>query len=126
MLEETNNTLNYVTETTEYFNELNNFAEETSTLISGKSTNNELQTELESKLTSLEETIKEYNTIEVPSIAEGIHQDITNKNEQLIEIINETQQNGEVAIDQFKESEIYQTIENLTSLKDQLEQLGVE
>lgn len=124
-LEEANNSLNYVNESTEYINELSTFAEDTSSLVSEAANNSEAKAELESQLTSLKENIQEYNDIEVPSLAEDIHQEIQAKNQQLEKAVNNVLQDGEIAIDQLQQSEIYQTISDITSLKDQLEQLGL-
>lgn len=124
-LEEANNSLNYVNESTEYINDLSKFAEETSSLVSEVATNSEVKAELESKLESLKEKVQEYNGIEVPAIAENIHQELLAKNKQLEESVNKVLQNGEVAVDQLKQSELYQTIDDITSLMDQVEQLGL-
>ncbi|ASN06771.1 DUF6376 family protein [Virgibacillus necropolis] len=124
-LEEANNSLNYVNESTEYINELSTFAEDTSSLVSEAANNSEAKAELESQLTSLKENIQEYNGIEVPALAEDIHQELKAKNQQLEEAVNQVLQNGEVAIDQLQQSELYQTIADITGLLDQIEQLGL-
>ncbi|WP_087973466.1 DUF6376 family protein [Oceanobacillus rekensis] len=124
IVEETNNTLNYATEATDYLNELSNFAEETSGLLNEATTDPAAKEELEDRLLSLEDSIKNFNNIEVPTIAEGIHQTITEKNQQLLDATNNVVQNGEVVVEQMQNSEIYQTIENITELKNQIEQLG--
>lgn len=125
LLEETNDTLNYATEATEYMNNLSDFAQETTGLVSGESTNNpEAKANLESKLTALEESITDFNNIDVPMIAEGIHDNIEEKNLQLLDSLNNVIQNGEVVVEELKESDIYQTIENITNLQKQIEQLG--
>ncbi|WP_100011274.1 DUF6376 family protein [Lentibacillus sediminis] len=126
LLEETNNTLNYATEATEYMNELSTFAEESSSLINEAAQSEEAQAELADRLSELEQTAEEFNNIEVPSIAEGIHESLMEQNQQLLEITNNVVENGEVALDQLRESEIYQTIENITELRNQIEQLGFE
>ena len=124
LLEETNDTLNYATEATEYIDELSNFAEETTGLVSEAANNPEEKAELESKLTALEGSITEFNNIDVPMIAEGLHENIEGKNLQLLDAINNVIQNGEVTVEQLQESEVFKTIENITSLMNQVEQLG--
>lgn len=124
-LEEANNSINYATEATEYINELSTFAEDTSPLVKEAVNNPEAKAELESKLTSLQDTIKEFNKIEAPSIAEDIHKNVKEKNQQLLDITDNVLQNGEVAVEKLKESEIFQTIENITSLTNQIEKLGL-
>lgn len=124
-LEEANSSLNYVNESTEYINELSTFAEETSSLISDAANNSEVRAELESQLTNLKENIEAYNEIEVPALAEELHQELTAKNQELEEAVNTVLQNGEVAIDQLQQSEIYQIINQITGLLEQIEQLGL-
>lgn len=125
ILGEVNNSLDYVNETTEYIDELSTFAEDASSLANEAATDPEAKKELESRLTTLEESIQEFNEIEPPSLAEDIHQEIVNKNEQLLEGINAAMQNGEVAIDQLQDSEIFTTINEITDLLNQIEQLGL-
>jgi hypothetical protein len=122
-LEETQDTINYATETTEYLNEMSTFAEEVQNVLGEGNVN---VAELETTLTDLEGTVEEFNTIEVPAIAEGIHNDILAKNEQLLDIVNQVQENGEIAIEEIENSQLYQTIESFTNLMDQVEQLGFE
>lgn len=124
LLEEANNSLNYVNETTEYINELSTFAEDTTSLVNEAANNTEVKAELESKLTSLQEEIQAYNGIEVPALAEDIHQELKAKNQQLEEAVNQVLQNGEVAVEQLKQSELYRTIDDITALLDQVKQLG--
>ena len=124
IVEETNDTLNYTTEATDYLNELSDFAEQTSGLVNGDSIDAATKEELESRLVSLEDSITKFNNIEVPMIAEGIHQTITEKNQQLLDATSNVIQNGEVVVEQLQNSEIYQTIESITELKNQIEQLG--
>ncbi|WP_430788060.1 DUF6376 family protein [Virgibacillus flavescens] len=124
LLEEANNSLNYVNESTDYINELSTFAEDTSSLVSEAATNSEAKAELEAQLTSLKENIEAYNGIEVPALAEDIHQELKAKNKQLEEAVNNVLQNGELAVDKLEQSEIYKTINEITGLMDQIEQLG--
>src|SRR5699024_8129585 len=84
----------------------------------------EAKGELESSLTSLQDTVTEFNNIEAPSFAEGIHQNLIEKNQELLDITNNVLENGEVVIEKLQDSEIYQTIDNIRDLKDQVEQLG--
>ncbi|WP_174616042.1 DUF6376 family protein [Virgibacillus ihumii] len=115
LLEEANKSINYATEATEYINELSTFAEETSN-IEGEN--------LKSELESLETTIKDFKETEPPSFAEDIHKELENKSQTLLDAINSVQKNGEITIERLKQSDVYQTIENITELKKQIEQLG--
>ncbi|MFS0671791.1 DUF6376 family protein [Ornithinibacillus sp. 179-J 7C1 HS] len=120
-LEETQTTINYATETTEYLNELSTIAEDVQTSINEGNVD-----ELETLLTDLEGKIEEFNSLEVPVVAEGIHDDILANNEKLLDTIASIKANGEVAIDEIKNTEIIQTIESITNFMNKIEELGIE
>lgn len=122
LLEETQNTLDYATEATDYLNELSTFAEEVQNLSEGENIN--LQ-QLDSKLAALEEKVVSFNTLEVPAIAEGIHENILAKNAQLLDIINNAQEDGELLLEELQNGELYQTIESFTNFMNQIDQLGL-
>ncbi|RLL45483.1 hypothetical protein D8M04_11595 [Oceanobacillus piezotolerans] len=122
--EETNDTLNYATQATEYFNDLSNFAEETSGLMNQAASDPAAKEELETQLLAIEKSIIEFNEMDAPAIADGLHQNLLEKNQQLLDITENVVQNGEVALEELQYSEIYQTIENITELKTQIEELG--
>ncbi|MFC4559012.1 DUF6376 family protein [Virgibacillus kekensis] len=116
MLEEANDSLNYVNEATEYINELSTFAEEATSLNAA---------ELESRLVSLKSEIEEFMALEAPTVAEDLHAELENKSQVLLEEINTAMENGEIAVEQLEQSEIYQTINNITDLMKQVENLGI-
>lgn len=115
LLEEANKSLNYANEATEYINELSTFAEEASSIE---------KSNLKSELKSLKTTIKDFMETEPPSFAKDIHKELENKSQKLLDAIDNVLKNGEVTIEKLKQSEVYKTIENITKLKNQIEQLG--
>src|SRR5699024_6498401 len=117
LLEEANDSLDYATDVTEYINELNTFAEEAPSLEGA---------ELKSELETLTADIEDFMEIEPPSIAEDIHKELEDKSQKLLHTTNNILEDGEVAIEQLKQSEIYTTIENISELKTQIEELGFE
>lgn len=114
LLEEATDSFDYATEATEYINNLSEFAEESSSLETDQ---------LVARLEDLTGTIENFTNIEPPTIAENIHQELAYKSEALLEIINNIINQGEITVEQLQETEIYQTIENIISLKVQIEQL---
>lgn len=114
LLEEATDSFDYATEATEYINNLSEFTEEASSLETDQ---------LVARLEDLTDTIENFTKIEPPTIAEDIHQELTNKSEALLEITNNIVDQGEITVEQLQDTEIYQTIENITSLKMQIEQL---
>ncbi|MBR7794593.1 hypothetical protein GT022_00875 [Agaribacter marinus] len=114
LLEETTHSLNYANEASDYINTLSNFAEETSSL-EGQA--------LLSHLESFKGTIEDFTTIDPPTIATDIHQELENKSQVLLDTTNNIIDSGETAVEQLKQSDLYQTIENITDLKNQIEAL---
>ncbi|MBB6444936.1 DUF6376 family protein [Bacillus benzoevorans] len=125
LLEETNKSLEYVNETTDYLNDLSTFAENAPQMFQDAATSQETKKDLENQLTSLSAEIENFNSIEPPVIAEDIHQQLVAKNEVLIDQINQVMVNGEILLDQIENTGIYTTIEEITKLRNQLEELGV-
>ncbi|WP_099157498.1 DUF6376 family protein [Virgibacillus ndiopensis] len=115
MLEDANNSLDYVNESTEYINNLSTFAEEATSLDGA---------ELESRLENLKGNIQDFMELEAPDFAADIHKELESKSEVLLDATNNVLQSGEIAIDQLQQSEIFQTIGNITELLNQIEQLG--
>ncbi|CDQ40840.1 MULTISPECIES: DUF6376 family protein [Virgibacillus] len=113
-LEETTNSVNYVNETSDYINDLSEFANEATQLP---------EEELVIKLEGLQDTIKDFLTIEPPSLAEDIHQKLESQSQALLDATNGIIDQGEIAVEQFKESEVYQTMENIIEFQSQIEQL---
>jgi vacuolar-type H+-ATPase subunit I/STV1 len=125
VLEGVNNSLAYLNETTDYINELSTFAEEAPSLVQEAATNPDSLKQLENQVSSLESSAKEFNELEPPSVAEDVHNSIVEKNEKLLNEINNAKLNGEIAIEQINNSEIFTTINEIKELQTQLEELGL-
>lgn len=123
LLDEVNNSLDYVNEAKSYINSLSDFAEEAPQLIQDAAVDPEVKQDLENQLNTLVEDINEFNTIEAPAIAEDIHQDLVTKNEALIDEINTAMENGELALEKLENSEIINTVNDITSLLESIEKL---
>jgi superoxide dismutase len=123
LLDEVNNSLDYVNEAKSYINSLNDFAEEAPQLIQDAAVDPEVKQDLENQLNTLVDEINEFNTIEAPAIAEDIHQDLVTKNEALIDEINTAMENGELALEKLENSEIINTVNDVTSLLESIEKL---
>lgn len=125
LLEEVNNSLDYVNTATNHINNLNAFAEDAPQLMEDALTNPEALKELETQLSSLKADIEEFIALEnIPAIAESIHQELVAKNEVLLAEINQVMENGELVIEQLKNSQIVTTITEVTKLLNQLENLS--
>jgi hypothetical protein len=124
-LGEVNKSIDYVNQATDHINKLNAFAKEAPQLIESATTSLEKQKELESKLVNLKQDIEDFiNIKDVPSIAKDIHQELIVKNELLLIEINEVLQNGHLALDKLENSQIFNTVNEVTNLLNRIENLG--
>ncbi|QOR68111.1 hypothetical protein IM538_08380 [Cytobacillus suaedae] len=124
LLEEVNNSLDYVNTATTHINNLSAFAEAAPQMMEDAVTNPEALKELETELSTLKVQIEEFIALEnIPTIAESIHQELIAKNEALLAEINAVMENGNLVIEQLENSQIVTTITEVTTLLNQLENL---
>ncbi|MBY0098822.1 DUF6376 family protein [Mesobacillus maritimus] len=124
-LGEVNESLDYVNEATTHIDTLNTFAEDAPQLVQEAISDTAAREELETQLVSLQQDIEEFiNLNDVPSIAENIHQELVDKNELLLSEINKVLEDGQIAVEKLEESQLFQTVNEVTNLMNQLENLG--
>ncbi|MFJ7755364.1 DUF6376 family protein [Peribacillus muralis] len=127
LLGEVNSSLEYADNATEYVNTVKEFANEVPALAQDAVTNTEARQSLEKELQQMKTNIEEFNAIEPPQIAETIHEKIVASNQQLsegIELYLNNIEKGQLDPKALEESEIMQTIDQITGLADQIEKLG--
>ncbi len=124
VLEEVNSSLAYVNKATEHINTWQDFGQEAPQMIQEAATNANAKEELEAELNTLLNEIDEFNSTDAPAIAEGIHQQIVEKNEALKGVIESSMENGELALDNLQESELFTLINEVTTMMNLLEDLG--
>lgn len=125
LFEEVNDSLNYVNETSDYINTVTQFAEDAPQMIQDAASDSAVKEELTNELKTIKDEIEQFNGLDAPAIAEDINQQIVNKNEVILEEINKALTNGELALEKLKESELFQIIEDVTGLMNQIENLGL-
>jgi PBP1b-binding outer membrane lipoprotein LpoB len=124
-LGEVNNSIDYVSQATEHINTLNNFAEEAPQMLKEAAADPALKQELEDRLITLKQGVEEFIALnDIPTIAEDIHQELVNQNEALLAEINKVLENGNLALDKLESSEVFTTINEVTSLINRIESLG--
>jgi len=125
-LGEVNESLDYVNEATTHINTLNSFAEDAPQLVQEAMSDSAAKEELETQLVSLKQDIEEFiNLNGVPSIAEDIHQKLVDKNELLLTEINKVLEDGQVAVEKLENSQLFNTVNEVTDLMNQIENLGL-
>lgn len=127
VLEDVNNTLTYVNEATDYVNEVSTFVNEAPSLAEQAVTDEQARAELETMLTEMQEDMDSFNALQPPGVAEDLHQQIVDYNQQAEEGVNlylDNIENGKFDPALLENSELFQTLENVTNTIDQIQQLG--
>ena len=124
LLGEVNNSIDYVNTATNHIEKLNNFSQDAPQLIQEAVTNPEVKQELETQLVTLKQDIEEFIAInDVPSIAKTIHQELVNKNEALLDELNQVLVNGHLALDKLQNSQLISKMNDVTDLLNRINNL---
>jgi predicted S18 family serine protease len=127
VIEEVNRTIDYVSATTAYINELNHFANELPQLTENAIANVDSIAELENRLIEVKQEIETFIVLEAPDLAGTIHEQLIIYSEQIkigIEEYLQSIEMGVIDLSLIETTEIIQTVRNITNLLDQLEQLN--
>ncbi|AMM94750.1 hypothetical protein UP17_21620 [Peribacillus simplex] len=126
LLGEVNSSLEYADNATGYINTVKDFANEVPALAQDAVTNAEARRNLEKELQLMKTEIEDFNATEPPQIAEGIHEKIVSSNQQLsdgIELYLNNIESGQIDPKALEDSEVMKSIDNLTELAKQIEEL---
>ncbi|MCO0597066.1 DUF6376 family protein [Peribacillus butanolivorans] len=127
LLGEVNSSLEYADNATGYVSTVKEFANEVPSLSQDAATDTKSRENLEKELQLMKTEIEEFNATEPPQIAESIHEKIVSSNQQLsdgIDLYLNNIENGQFDPEALENSEIMKSIENITSLANQIEELG--
>ncbi|MFD9628184.1 DUF6376 family protein [Peribacillus muralis] len=127
LLGEVNSSLEYADNATEYVNTVKTFANEVPAMAQDAVTDTEVRKNLEKELQQMKTEIEEFNATEPPQVAEGIHEKIIASNQQLldgIELYLNNIEKGQLDPKALEDSEILQSIDQITDLANQIEKLG--
>ncbi|MEK7017020.1 DUF6376 family protein [Bacillus sp. FSL R9-9410] len=127
LVEEGKNSIDYAQKATDYVNEISAFANEAPALAEKAVKDGEARKELETKLTEIKQDIPAFNELTPPDVAKDLHQQIVGYNEKLNTLIDTSItkiEEGKMNVEQFKNSELMQTIEQVRDLKDKVQNLG--
>ncbi len=127
MLEQVNTTLNYATEATGFVNDANRFAEQVPLLAEQALTDPQTIDRLTAEFESMKERIATFNALQAPAFAEDIHAQLVQYNEtiqgQIDDYLQQIDQNV-IDLEQLANAPMLETIRNMASLVQQIEQLG--
>ncbi|MEF7655615.1 DUF6376 family protein [Bacillus thuringiensis] len=127
LVEEGKNSLDYAQKATDYVNEISAFANDAPALAEKAVNDSEARKELEKKLSEIKQDIPAFNELTPPDVAKDLHQQIVGYNEKLNTLIDTAMtkiEEGKVNVEEFKNSELMQTIDQVRDLKDKIQNLG--
>ena len=124
IVEEGKNSIDYAQKATDYVNEISAFANDAPALAEKAVNDSEARKELETKLSEIKQDIPAFNELTPPDVAKDIHQQIVGYNEKLNALIDTAMtkiEEGKVDVEQFKNSELMQTVDQVRDLKDKVQ-----
>ncbi|HDR3649928.1 DUF6376 family protein [Bacillus sp. SM-B1] len=127
LVEEGKNSLDYAQKATDYVNEISAFANDAPALAEKAVNDSEARKQLETKLSEIKQDIPAFNELTPPDVAKDLHQQIVGYNEKLNTLIDTAMtkiEEGKVDVEQFKNSELMQTIDQVRDLKEKVQNLG--
>ncbi|MFB6728914.1 DUF6376 family protein [Bacillus mobilis] len=127
LVEQGKNSIDYAQKATDYVNEISAFANDAPALAEKAVNDSEARKELETKLNEIKQDIPAFNELTPPDVAKDLHQQIVGYNEKLNTLIDTAMtkvEEGKVDVEQFKNSELMQTIDQVRELKDKVQNLG--
>ncbi|AKR09010.1 DUF6376 family protein [Bacillus thuringiensis] len=127
IVEEGKNSIDYAQKATDYVNEISAFANEAPALAEKAINDGTARKELETKLNEIKQDIPAFNELTPPDVAKDLHQQIVGYNEKLNSLIDTSMkkiEEGKMDVEQFKNSELMQTIDQVRDLKDRVQNLG--
>ncbi|MBZ3761300.1 DUF6376 family protein [Bacillus thuringiensis] len=127
IVEEGKNSIDYAQKATDYVNEISAFANEAPALAEKAINDGTARKELETKLNEIKQDIPAFNELTPPDVAKDLHQQIVGYNEKLNSLIDTSMkkiEEGKMDVEQFKNSELMQTVDQVRDLKDKVQNLG--
>jgi hypothetical protein len=127
LIEDANNTLSYGKEATEYVSIAGTFAKEVPLLAKQAVNDPQAAEELETKLLDMKQEIEAFNALQAPDMAVDLHQQIVGHNQKVeegIDLYLNKMEDGKLDPTILENTEIFQSIQEITDKIDQIKQLG--
>ncbi|HFK1475602.1 TPA: DUF6376 family protein [Bacillus paranthracis] len=127
LVEQGKNSIDYAQKATDYVNEISAFANDAPALAEKAVNDSEARKELEAKLSEIKQDIPAFNELTPPDAAKDLHQQIVGYNEKLNTLIDTAMtkiEEGKVNVEEFKNSELMQTVDQVRGLKEKVQNLG--
>ncbi|SDS65193.1 hypothetical protein SAMN05444162_1942 [Paenibacillaceae bacterium GAS479] len=126
-LNKVNDSLSYVNDATAYINDATQFSQQLPTLAQEALTSPDALANLESEITAMQADIAAFNSLTPPAFAESIDAKLEQYNATLdgqLTNLMETVQSGQLTAETLKQSQVGQTVGQISSILEQVQQLG--
>ncbi|WP_147535823.1 DUF6376 family protein [Bacillus marasmi] len=127
VINEAKNTVTYIDQAIEFINTATDFANDAPPLAKRAVEDTQAATELETMLLDMKNEIEEFNSLQAPEIAADLHQQIVDNNTVVLNGINlylESIEDGKLDPAILENTEIFQTINDMSGLINELKKLG--
>lgn len=114
-------------EATDFLDKATNFANEAPSLAEQAVNNQQAAEELEAMLQEMKHEIETFNGLQAPELAADLHQQIVEKNNVILDGINlylDNIKDGKLDPAILENNELFQTVQEISSIIDQIKQLG--
>lgn len=126
-LNDAQDTLTYMNEATDYLEVATNFANEAPTLAQQAIEDLQAAEDLKTMLQDMQQQIESFNELQAPQIAADLHQQIVEQNTIIAEGIEtylSNMKDGLLDPAILENTELFQSVQDITSIIDQIQQLG--
>lgn len=129
VVEQANESLNYVSGATDYIEQISSAGAELQQLATDAANNPQITEQIQTKIDQIQAEASEFSQLTAPAIGESIHENLVSYNNQLTEIVGQFEttiaEQGFTA-ENWEKTGIPDLINNINSLKDPLSGLGNE
>jgi hypothetical protein len=127
LLNDAKNTITYINEATDFLGKATTFANEAPLLAQQAISDAQAAEELEIMLQNMKQDIEAFNELQAPDVAADLHQQLVDQNKVISKGIDTYLNNfkdGKLDPAVLENTEIFQTVQELSSIIDQIKQLG--
>ena len=129
VVEQANESLNYVSEATDYIEQISSAGAELQQLATDAANNPQITEQIQTKIDQIQAEASEFSQLTAPAIGESIHENLVSYNNQLTEVVGQFEttiaEQGFTA-ENWEKTGIPDLINNINNLKDPLSGLGNE